>query len=607
MAATFEDNNPFAGAEEASADLVASTGLQSAIATNGDDSADGSNGYPSFQGSYDTSSHDGAEPRPGILSFQSKIQQMLTENPDLEILIVDAGKSREGSGGGFIAYTVRTGDLSVRRRYSDFESLRNALVRLFPTLIIPPIPEKHSMSDYAAAPTKAKEDLTIIEHRRRMLAIFLNRCRSMHQIRLDGTFQKFLDPNVSWSEVLISPPISLLPRFILRAPPLDPAADSPGHAYLPIPSSSARLKYDNALEFQVAETNAKEYEAVMSNGLEKVNKRMLKRLTDMAVDFADLGAQYNAWSLNESNSLATAIERTGQAIDGTYIATEELVSSLSSTFSEPLAESAQFAGVVRSVLKYRHQKALQHEMTLNSLAVKSNLLEQLEKTELESQRINDYLENRDSYTIRHAQQGGLGDMAADGVAADAREITHESLNQVDADNSGSVPSEHSESTNNTSASNTSGYSSRVGEIPANGDELGSFGRADDPYVGNSIESSLPLARPRRSKGFKFPGISKLNHAIHGMIDVDPESTRRNNIGKTREQVQILKSSLEVTELDLKQASESIKADLERYEQTRERDLRKMMVAYAKCHIEWARKNLEIWEEAKLESEKIKVK
>lgn len=31
------------------------------------------------------------------------------------------------------------------------------------------------------------------------------------------------------------------------------------------------------------------------------------------------------------------------------------------------------------------------------------------------------------------------------------------------------------------------------------------------------------------------------------------------------------------------------------------------VAYAKCHIEWAKKNLETWEEAKAEVEKIQAK
>ncbi|KAK5016943.1 Sorting nexin, cytoplasm-to-vacuole targeting pathway/endosomal sorting [Cryomyces antarcticus] len=139
------------------------------------------------------------EPKKG--GYDSRIEQILYENPDLDIEITHAGKNAEG-GGGYIAYTIRTGDLEVRRRYSEFASLRQALVNLHPTLIIPPIPEKHSIADYAAKPTKAKEDAGIIDLRRRMLAVFLNRCRKMKEVREDGVWWRFLDPNASWVPTL---------------------------------------------------------------------------------------------------------------------------------------------------------------------------------------------------------------------------------------------------------------------------------------------------------------------------------------------------------------------------------------------------------------------
>ena len=44
----------------------------------------------------------------------------------------------------------------VQHRYSEFESLRNNLVRLYPTLIIPPIPSKQTLGDYAVKQAKAK-------------------------------------------------------------------------------------------------------------------------------------------------------------------------------------------------------------------------------------------------------------------------------------------------------------------------------------------------------------------------------------------------------------------------------------------------------------------
>jgi hypothetical protein len=135
-------------------------------------------------------------PEPKRGGYESRVEQILYENPE-PILIILAGKNSE-SGGSYIVYTIQTGDLQVRRRYSEFASLRQTLVNLHPTLIIPPIPEKHSMADYAAKPTKAKEDAGIIDLRKRMLAIFLNRCRRMREVLEDGVWWRFLDPNVSW-------------------------------------------------------------------------------------------------------------------------------------------------------------------------------------------------------------------------------------------------------------------------------------------------------------------------------------------------------------------------------------------------------------------------
>ena len=44
--------------------------------------------------------------KPG--GYDSRVEQMLYENPELPILIIDAGKSSE-SGGRYIVYTIKTG------------------------------------------------------------------------------------------------------------------------------------------------------------------------------------------------------------------------------------------------------------------------------------------------------------------------------------------------------------------------------------------------------------------------------------------------------------------------------------------------------------------
>lgn len=52
-------------------------------------------------------------------AYDSRIQQLLYENPELEIIIADAGKSSDG---GFIVYRIRTGVLLAAGRVLSLSS-----------------------------------------------------------------------------------------------------------------------------------------------------------------------------------------------------------------------------------------------------------------------------------------------------------------------------------------------------------------------------------------------------------------------------------------------------------------------------------------------------
>ena len=92
----------------------------------------------------------------------------------------------------------------------------------------------------------------------------------------------------------------------------------------------------------------------------------------------------------------------------------------------------------------------------------------------------------------------------------------------------------------------------------------------------------------------------------------------------------MEQALEVSEKDVKDASAGVLRDLKRFQKEKEEDLRRYMVcnasfplpplqlianrrfspsqvAYARCHLDWARKNLETWTEAKEEVDKIVVR
>ena len=59
------------------------------------------------------------------------------------------------------------------------------------------------------------------------------------------------------------------------------------------------------------------------------------------------------------------------------------------------------------------------------------------------------------------------------------------------------------------------------------------------------------------------------------------------------------------EQDVKVASEHIRKELELHQRTKEADLRKMMAGFARTMVEFGRKGLEQWEEARGEIEKIR--
>jgi len=222
---------------------------------------------------------------------------------------------------------------------------------------------------------------------------------------------------------------------------------------------------------------------------------------DYAQDHAELGAALNGFSLNETGQLSAAIEKTGQAVDATYISTTKLVSiglqnvklshfesplqvqELEQNWAEPIHEYSQFSSIIKKLLAYRHQKQVQYEMTEENLAAKKEQLEELEKSEREARRLEDALgrsaiNNRSSVSPKPESENNEESVAE----PDGEQIER--------------------------PSSSSSY------VP--------------PHPGPS-----PVRRTR-APGMGF--LNALSYTLHGMMDVDPETARRNGISKTRETI-----------------------------------------------------------------------
>lgn len=86
----------------------------------------------------------------------------------------------------FVLYTIKTEPLNweVKRRYSDFELLRELLIKVLGASVIPPIPSKHFGKDQFETP--------FLERRKRYLEKFLNYCLMDDYIKNCKIFEEFL-------------------------------------------------------------------------------------------------------------------------------------------------------------------------------------------------------------------------------------------------------------------------------------------------------------------------------------------------------------------------------------------------------------------------------
>ncbi|SAM02552.1 hypothetical protein [Absidia glauca] len=531
------------------------------------------------------------------------IDRLLSGN-DSFIFITGSQKQSDASAGKpYVAYNIRIGSVETRHRYSEFESLCKSFVKLHPTVIVPPIPEKHSIVDYAALQTRVKDDLAMVEKRKRMLQTFLNRVAKHPVLGHDHVFHRFLETGTAWSDVLHSPPLSILPKNPLQtvySNPTGSTQDTTNNSILtshliPSPSSAYLLKQPDQ-KFEESELFTYRVANYMNNNLEKSQRKVIRRLGELANDYAELGAVYNGFSLNEEGQVANAIEKIGQAVDASYSNTGEMVSMLEGDFAEPIQEYAQFAQTIKQVLKFRHLKHAQVEMIEDSLQSKKDSLATLSEMEGESQRLEEAMAREHTIGKNAVDIDELnnGTVDADGNAISSSHNHHQESDSFTSSfmNDNPYASDHQQHQSSISPTATSSSPTTGSTTPT----------AQTPHASYSSPSTRRRSRSAWSGPMQM--VNAVGHTLQGLIDVDPVATRRNQIGKTKDAIAVLEDALAITRQDLAEISRDVQTDLDRFQQEKIRDLKEMLIAYAKAHIQYCQQNLGAWEEVKSEINQI---
>ncbi|KAJ3304910.1 Sorting nexin, cytoplasm-to-vacuole targeting pathway/endosomal sorting [Blyttiomyces sp. JEL0837] len=469
------------------------------------------------------------------------------KQPPPGIKIDEAHKTSEGSGS-YVTYVIRTDIPSQnfhresRHRYSDFESLHRLLRKVHPTIVVPPIPDKHTLGDYAARPGKAKDDPKIIEQRKRCLQVFLNRIAAHPILGREHVFHRFLEPGQGWTEIL---------------------GESGLAHYLKKKDGSSGLKITDSLlknpdpHFLASEDYTYKF-GVQLGSIVKSHKRVVKHLSELAATGSDMGASYNGWSLTESGptqALSQAIEAVGEAVDTTVSATSQLVMTLEERVTEPLQDYEKLTGAIDKILKWRHSKHVDYEALTDSLVTKKGILGKLESSEAESQRLAAVL----------STEGTSGPATAKAVA------------------------------------NLNGGAGGAGGDTGSATGSGTTTPGRVPLSAAALAYSSPGSGSTSGGG---GGGGGLLATLNSLIDNDPEATRRANISKTRDRIGTLEVDRERALVELGAANEAIQRDLDRFQRDKIHDIRNMLLMYAVANRDAARKAVVAWEEAKDEIAKV---
>lgn len=438
-----EDNNPFGTPTSMLAPTANDTPTQASPDATADPAPLTSPPHDDGDDADDLLFNNPGDPRYSAMvsiNPESRVGRLLKPGQPVKAEIIDAGSSREGLTNSklYVVYTIRLINLNLpgekadtRRRYLDFVGLREILCKIFPLVIIPPIPPKNYVNlKQLVTPEIGKPESTtpqtqltngsghtgtdkysyinsthltqrrLVEHRQRLLQRFINNCLNIPQIRNLEFFHKFLDPNANWGDE-VTLILSQLPKLVYCSNPENGLKIDPMYQHLPQPLSSSvkslvkkgahllssSQSEDSNNDRHLPEDGPPTASIMDTTGLDIINKRIMESFIGMAQEYADLGTAFNLMLLvalsdnDDTPKLNLMFDRFGQIFDRLYITINSVVADLDTRFSEPLGEVVQYTGIFQDIQKFQLRKIKQKLMVDTEIANKRAELEDLLQAE----------------------------------------------------------------------------------------------------------------------------------------------------------------------------------------------------------------------------------
>ncbi|XP_067686547.1 sorting nexin-4-like [Haliotis asinina] len=241
----------------------------------------------------------------------------------------------------FIVYLIETrvidenmkgygeGATSLWRRYSEFELLRNYLDITYPSVVVPPLPEKKASYTWQNASTD-KFDPDFIERRRQALEVFLLRVGAHPTLCQDKTFLGFMQKENGWKESVY-------------ATDFQSKADSRLKAL----SASFRLKKPDR-RFEELKNYSNELQNNISNIL-RIRARICDKLYGIHKVHGNYARVFSEWSGIEKD-IAEALQSSGHYMD-VYASSVDATLEEEEQYADQLKEYLAFGEALRSVCR----------------------------------------------------------------------------------------------------------------------------------------------------------------------------------------------------------------------------------------------------------------
>ncbi|ABN66096.2 predicted protein [Scheffersomyces stipitis CBS 6054] len=549
------------------------------------------------------------------IDVESRVSKLLRPTRRVKVQITEAGNSNEGSANSskkYVVYTIKlinvddvSDEILTRRRYSDFESLRDVLTKIFPLVIIPPIPPKnyinltilnglvggqsqngnspHSSASSGDHSTTGKaysyinsthlSKNKLIEHRKRLLGNFLNNCLSIPQIRNLDFFAKFLDPNANWVDE-VSLITSQLPKSIYNSNPENGLKSEPIYASLPNPSNSHGMSFfkdnkkkiasktnkllanggitsdsSNQTEQSVTSTTSEDRTGnstyiINTSTLDDINKKIMENYLGLSNDYTELGTIFNTFSL----AFSEAPRQNGKKV------------------------SAEEETKINAIFDKIGQIFDRSYITINALL--SDLETKFSEPLGEAVQYSTILQFISKYQSRKSKQQDMVDSEIREKRKELQELLRsgEEANRIDA------------AVNSPTGSKNKNY------------DL-------EPATERQSASQPPVASYTSSKFKLFPSMNslkKITQYVSEIIDQNPEETRKQRVLYLQKKIKTFEKCQQIMSEDVSFITDEVNKNFHAFHTKQLKMIFDILLCYNRFLIGWAKKNIDVWEEIREE-------